>query len=96
MQQMNCQLTPQQAQFMQDHHTEIHQACTHLPQQSLAYLYTSVEFKAVFGSMTWDEALDRYQDWLVESGNPVDWIQVDANGKKVRSLFDLMKKGIAL
>lgn len=91
MQQMNCQLTPQQAQFMQDHHAEIHQASTQLPEQSLTYLYTSAEYKAVFGNMLWDDALDRYQDWLVETGNPVDWTQVDASGNRVKTLMDLSK-----
>jgi len=91
MQQMNCQLTPQQAQYMQDHHTEIHQASTQLPEQSLAHLYTSPEYKAVFGNMLWDDAFDRYQDWLVEAGQSVDWTQIDAEGNRVKTLMDLAK-----
>ncbi len=95
MQQATCQLTPQQAQFMQDHHTEIHRASTQLPEQSLAHLYTSLEYKTVFGDMLWDDALDRYQDWLAESGNIVDWTQVDAKGNRIKTLMDLFKRRTA-
>lgn len=95
MQRAKCKLTPEQAQFMQDHHTEIYQASTQLPEQSLAHLYNSPEYRAVFGNMLWDDALDRYQDWLVETGKPVDWTQVDASGNRVKTLMDLFKRRTA-
>ena len=41
------------------------------------YLYISAEYEAAFGNMVWDEAIDRYQDWLVVSGIRVDPTQIE-------------------
>jgi|SRR5579871_774057 len=59
-------LTPEQLAFMLKHHVEIEMALIpHMPPidpDAIRELVNSEEYRSAFGTMSWDDAYDRYQD----------------------------------